>query len=431
MMVKVFPSKLKGEVIAPPNKSYTHRAIVLSLLTNGQSIIYNPLISRDTLASINGCKLLGAKIEISKDSKLVKVASNGIVKTPNDVINVENSGTTIRFLTAISALAKEGYAILTGDDSIRRRPMQPLLDALSCYGVKAWSSRNNGLPPIIVRCEGIKGGEGEIRADISSQFISSLLISLLKANKDSKVKLKGEVVSSPYIDATIEMISLFNGVCMKKDNEFEIPANQELKPINFNVPGDFSSASFILACGALLGETKVKNLTQSLPQADSKIIDILKEMGAEVKIEEDVITVKARELKGGKFNLKDCPDLLPVVSVLAIKAKSDVEIYGVKHARYKETDRISIIARELSKMGIKIVEREDELIIRHSKRLYPATLNAHNDHRLFMAFVIASMLCKEPCYVEGLETIDVSYPSFINDLKSLGAKIEVLRWLEI
>jgi 3-phosphoshikimate 1-carboxyvinyltransferase len=427
MMVKVFPSEIKGEVVAPASKSYTHRAIVLSLLASGKSTIYNPLISRDTLASVNGCRLLGANIKINEVSKKFEILSDGIVKTPNDVINVENSGTTIRFLTAVSAIASKGYAILTGDDSIRRRPMQPLLNALSFYGVKAWSSRDNGLPPIIVKCEGIDGGEGEIRADISSQFISALLISLLKARKDSKLKLKGKIVSSPYIDATVKMIELFNGVCLRKGNDFEIPANQELKPISFKVPGDFSSASFLLACGALFGEVKVNNLTKELPQADFKIIEILKKMGAEVRIKEDLIVVKAGELKGGRFNLKDCPDLLPVVSVLAIKAKGDVEIYGVQHARYKETDRISVIAKELGKMNVKIIEKEDGLVIRQDRRLCSATLNSYNDHRLFMAFVIASMLCKEPCYVKGLEAVDISYPSFIKDLKSLGARIEVLR----
>jgi 3-phosphoshikimate 1-carboxyvinyltransferase len=192
------------------------------------------------------------------------------------------------------------------------------------------------------------------------------------------------------------------------------------------VPSDFSTAALILAAGALVGEKlKVKGLNFDLPQGDSQIVDILKQMGCQIKVDKkkgEVVVQKAEELEGGDFNLGDTPDLLPVVSILALKAKTPVTITGVAHARVKETDRVANIAQELVKFGARIKEFQDGLKITAAKPLKNASLEAYNDHRLFMAFTIASMMT-EKSIVAGAESVDVSYPTFIQDMKDLGAKI--------
>ncbi len=201
---------------------------------------------------------------------------------------------------------------------------------------------------------------------------------------------------------------------------------QQYKPTKFDIPSDFSSAAMMLAAGALAGDVTVEGLNFELPQADAKIIDILHDMGASIKMNKTKGTVRVEapeRLEGDTFNLHNTPDLLPVVSILALKAKKKVTIKGVAHARVKETDRIANIAMELKKVGAEVEEFEDGLSIRVSGKLKNASLNAYNDHRLFMAFCIASLLT-DKCVIDGLESVDVSYPTFIDDVRKLGADIK-------
>ena len=425
--VKVFPSNLHGKVKAPPSKSYTHRAVVLSSLASGKSRINKPLFARDTIATIKACQALGSSIDKKEDHLYIE--GNPDLKTPDDVINVENSGTTMRLITAMASLAPEGYSIITGDDSIRSRPMQPLLSALSSLGVECYSSRQNGLPPIIVKGGGIKGGEAEIRGDISSQFISALLISTPKAKNKTSIKVHGKTVSRPYIDATLIMMKIFGGNAIHKDyKEYIIPPKQDYHRSDFDVPGDFSSASLLIASALLAGEkVTIENLNFSLPQADMRILDLLEKMEADFIVDKskgEITLSGGKVLKGGEFDLSDSPDLLPVLSVIALKARPRTIIKGVEHARFKETDRISILARELRGIGAKVQELQDGIIIEYCEKMKSCSLNAHGDHRLFMAFCAAAMASPEPCIVEGLESVDVSYPNFIKDIKSIGAIIE-------
>ncbi|MEM3068721.1 MAG: 3-phosphoshikimate 1-carboxyvinyltransferase [Nitrososphaerales archaeon] len=425
--VKVFPSDLHGKVKAPPSKSYTHRALVLSSLASGRSRINKPLLARDTIATIKACQALGSLIDKKED--YLQIEGNPNLKTPDDVINVENSGTTMRLITAIASLAPEGYSIITGDDSIRSRPMQPLLSALLSLGVECYSSRQNGLPPIIVRGGGIKGGEAEIRGDVSSQFISALLISTPKAKNKTLIKVHGKTVSRPYIDATLSMMKIFGGNAIHKDfKEYVIPPKQDYHQSDFDVPGDFSSASLLIAFALLAGKkVTIENLNFSLPQADMRILDILENIEADFNVNRskgEITLSGGKILKGGEFDLSDSPDLLPVLSVIALKARPKIIIKGVEHARFKETDRISILVKELRKLGAKVQELRDGIVVEYCEKLKGCSLNAYSDHRLFMAFCAAAMASSEPCIIEGLESVDISYPNFIKDIKSLGAIIE-------
>ena len=426
MKIKVKPSILQGRITAPSSKSYTHRAIILASLCEGSSTVINPLISQDTLASINACRSLGASISYNN---VIVIRGRLPLKAPDDIIDVKNSGTTLRLISSVAALTSKGFSILTGDKSIRRRPMQPLLDALQTIGVRCWSTRLNGFAPLIIEGGGIQGGSSSISGSISSQFISSLLISAPLAYQETTVKIKDTLVSRPYIDATLEIIQKFGGT-IKEDGirSFKITPLQKYTPISFKVPGDFSSISFILAGGVLTqGDVLINGLDFGLPQGDAAIINILKRMGVNMSVDLDKGSIRVQgtdHLFGGDFNLSDTPDLLPVVALLACKCEDEVIIRGVKHARLKETDRVSVLAEELPKLGVSIIEKEDGLKIIGTKKLKQCTLNTHGDHRMALAFTIAGMISQTGCLIEDFESVDVSYPSFKEDIHSLGGKLE-------
>ncbi len=417
---------LGGSVSVPPSKSYTHRAVVMASLAavSGRSEISNPLLSRDTNATVDACAAMGASMERREGVLSIKGTRP---KLPDDVVNVENSGTTLRFMTSAFSLAPEGYVVLTGDSSIRRRPMQPLLDTLGQLGVQSWTSKGNGCAPVIVKAGGMRGGKASIRGDVSSQFVSSLLISSPMAEIDTTLKV-ADAVSRPYIDMTLKLMELF-GVRVKKRgySEFEVASGQEYRVADFSVPADFSSASFIVAAVALMGgKVKIENLDASLPQGDARILEIVKQMGAKVAEGKGTLVISSDgdKLRGGTFDLGDTPDLLPVVAALALRCESAVEIVGTAHARFKETDRIAIVAQELSKLGVSVKEREDGLKISPKGKLSSALMDAHDDHRMFMAFSLASMLIPGGAPIIGAESLDVSYPTFLEDISRLGAKVK-------
>ncbi|HEY3094907.1 MAG TPA: 3-phosphoshikimate 1-carboxyvinyltransferase [Nitrososphaera sp.] len=425
--VLVRKSKICGSVRCPSSKSYTHRAMAIASLTERQSTITNALLARDTLATLASCQALGA--EIKHQGATVQVKGRHAFDPPENIINAENSGTTIRIMTAMSGLVRTGHTVLTGDESLRKRPMQPILDALAQLGVEAYSTKGNGTPPLVVRGGGIRGGTTVIDGSISSQFISGLLIAGIYADSEIVMRIKGSLVSKPYVSATLATMKHF-GVRVDHSSdmlEYQI-RNANYRAAKFDVPSDFSTAALILAASALVGEKlKVKGLNFALPQGDSQIVNILKLMGCPIKVDKrkgEAVVQKVAELEGGDFNLSDTPDLLPVVSILALKAKTPVTITGVAHARVKETDRVANIASELVKFGVRIKEFQDGLKITALRPLKNASLEAYNDHRLFMAFTIASMMT-EKSIVAGAESVDVSYPTFIQDMKDLGAKISL------
>lgn len=426
-MGKIFVTRsiLKGNVCCPPSKSYTHRAIFISSLAHGNSHIINPLISRDTLATIYACRAFGIKIR-RRGQELI-ISGKDTLKIPDDVINVENSGTTMRFVTAISSLVKGGYVVITGDDSIRKRPMGPLLLALKQLGINCFSARENDRAPIIVQGGEIGGKQVTIDGSISSQFISGILIAGACAESEISLSVVGKQVSKTYIESTINVMSKFGAeIRYSRDYKRYHIFNNRYRATTFTIPGDFSTAALLLSAGTLVGNgITVGNLDFSLPQGDSKILEILKKIGAVISINKKNGTVKTvgiEELDGGEFDLSDTPDLLPVVAILSLKSRNPVRIYGVSHTRYKETDRLRIIASELRKLGVNTKLFPDEIMIISPKKLKNALLDSHNDHRLFMSFVIAAMLT-EKSVVDGVESVDVSYPSFVQDMKRIGAKL--------
>jgi len=422
MKCKVEKSKISGTILCPANKSYTHRAIFLASLAGKNSRVDNILLSADTIATIDACKKFGAKFEMENSSIIV---TNPIkIGTHVSEINAENSGTTIRIAAGIASLFSDEIT-LTGDSSLQKRPMQSLLDALSSMGAQCQST--DGKPPIKIKGK-ISGGDVTIPGNFSSQFISSLLICAPLTEKGINLIIEGNLVSKPYLDATIAVMRTF-GVSVQTlipYKRYNI-SPQIYKETVFTIPIDFSSLALLLSANVLNGqEVIIKGSIGNLPQGDEVFIDILEQLGVSVIIDNDEIKIKSPEkLNGGKFDLSNSPDLLPPLSILALKSLKPIEIINVKHARLKETDRIAIITREMVKLGIRIQENVDGMILEPSEELNSAELNAENDHRLFMAFCIAGMYVGN-CTITDPESVKVSYPNFVEEMKRLGAKIQLL-----
>ena len=419
MKCRVEKSEIDGIIECPSNKSYTHRAIFLASLAMDKSIIKNILKSEDTNATINTCKNFG--VEINDAGNDITVTSSTELKIRSNTIDAANSGTTIRIAAAIASLANDKIT-LTGDSSLKKRPMKPLLDALESLGALCTSS--DGSPPISVKGR-IKGGEVKIPGNISSQFISALMITGPKLENGLVINISSKLVSKPYIDATIVMMKKFGvNVEVKTPYKKYIIPEQNYRATTITIPSDFSSLALLLVAAVLLGDNlTIKASTGSMPQADEAIIDILEIMGVIITLNKNTIKIKSPEkLDGGKFDLSNSPDLIPAIAILSLKASKPIEIFNVEHARYKETDRIAIIARELSKLGIKVEEKKDGLILSNSDNLNSADLNSENDHRLFMAFCIAGMYIGD-CTISDPESVEVSYPNFISEMKRLGCKI--------
>lgn len=419
---------LYGTVRAPPSKAYTHRAIIASTLSIGESTIKSPLICDDTVATMKACSMLGAKMRLERSGgdMFLKVLGSPDPVTPQDVIDCGGSGSTLRFLTPVCALA-EGISVLTGDESLRKRPMGPLLKALRDLGVRCYSSRLDGYPPIIVFGGGIKGGTATIRGDISSQFISGLLFASPRAKDETEIKLSTDLESKPYVKMTLEVIGRHGVKILTDENykTFKIPPRQEYKPTDHKIEGDYSSAAFLMAAAAITGsKIKIENLKLETFQGDRIIIEILRSMGVKINTGSNYVEVDGvnGDLMGVKLDLKDSPDLVPVCAALASSAKGETVIRGVKRLRFKESDRVKSILSEFPKLGVKVTVNNDELRI-YGNRLRGAILDSHNDHRIAMACIVAALKVEGQSIIRNVECINKSYPNFIKDLKLLGGRI--------
>ncbi|MCX6695383.1 MAG: 3-phosphoshikimate 1-carboxyvinyltransferase [Candidatus Altiarchaeota archaeon] len=413
---------LEGTVKAPASKSYTIRAVLSALLAEGTSTIKDPLFSLDTKAAMNVCTKLGGVIKNREFEEITVDGTAGRIKNPGCTLDTLNSGTTIRIATAIASLSKEQIT-LTGDDSIRRRPIQPLADALSQIGVKVKTT--NGNPPVEVKGP-LQGGVCNIRGDISSQFISGLLMASPYALKDTTVNITTELKSKPYVDLTLNMLKLFKvRVENRKYSSFFVPPQQVYEAAEYTVEGDYSSAAFVLAAAALTeSKVTVENLFKDSLQADKKIVEIIKEMGAKVSAQRDHVTVRGSGyLTGVRVDLSDSPDLVPIVSVLGACAEGETVIYNTEHARLKECDRIKAMYTELSKLKVNVTERPDGLVIQGGA-LHGATIDSWNDHRIVMSLAIAGLKAEGETKIMDGEVAAVTFPNFVHAMQGIGAGID-------
>jgi 3-phosphoshikimate 1-carboxyvinyltransferase len=421
MKMKVRPSVVEGRVLSSPSKSYTHRAMALALLADGTSQLRRPLLSGDTLATLAAVKSFGGVTETHGDRLSVR---GGQLRCPDDVIDAENSGTTIRIMAGIASLLP-CTTVLTGDDSIRRRPMQPLIDALRELGVECSSSRGNGLAPLLVRGPNL-GARAHIQGDVSSQFISSLLISSAVKAVDTEIVLTTPLKSRPYVEITMDMMSRFGARCEDRAEGFFVPGGQNYLPQDYAVPGDFSSAAFPLMAGALAGKVAVSQLDPRDRQGDKVILDVLKDFGAPVRWEGDTVEVSRSALQGTEVDLSQAPDLFPIVAVLATQAQGVTVIRNAEHVRLKESDRIAATTDFLGRMGAEVEERRDGCVVHGPCALRGAHIDSLGDHRILMAAAIATLVAEGESVISEGDCFKISYPGFVADMTALGADLELI-----
>lgn len=424
-LLNVKPSKLAGEVVAPPSKSYTHRAFAVGMLAEGESRITDPLIGLDTKATIDAAEILGAKISNIRETWVVH-GTGGNLKPKTDLIDAQNSGTTIRIMSAIAALSRKPIR-LTGDESIKTRPMGPLIEALVKLGAKGKCEGPNGRPPVVVG-GGLVGGDIEITGAVSSQFISALLIACPYAREDVTLSVAEEPRSKPYIEITLEVLDAVGAKIRRNKSftDFKIDGRQVFSPLKLKIPGDFSSAAFVLGAAALTESTvRVSNLNVRGAQGDRRIVELLREFGADVKVRGETVEVTGAGLTGIEADCSDNPDLVPILSVLGAVADGRTRLTNIHHLRFKETDRLRALATELRKLGANIEELPDEIRLNGVKQLKEAKLQSYGDHRMAMALSVAGLVAKGETVVDGAESIPVSYPSFVEDMRKLGAQFRV------
>lgn len=423
MRIRSSASKLKNSVQIPTSKSHTIRAIAAGSLAAGTSVIENPLISSDTLSAIDAYRAFGAQIEPA--STITITGTSGKPMPANNVVDLQNSGTSLYIAMGTAALI-DSWTILTGDDQLRSRPAKPLLDALAELGAKTQSAHGDGNPPLMIHGP-MTGGAIELDGSKTSQYLTSLLFSCPFAKNDTKIVVSN-LVELPYIDMTLKWL---DDLSIKYTNidykEFHIPGRQVFKQFHKTMPGDFSSASFFLCAAAITKSTiEVKGLDLSDTQGDKGIIDILTKMGVRFSTSDDGgIYVSGGELHSGTFDLSNMPDTLPVLAATACFANGKTRLTNVAQARLKETDRISVMCKELTKLGASIKELPDGLEIEGSC-LKGGAVSGHADHRVVMALAAAGLGCKESVEVDTAEAVNITFPSFVELMQKINANIELI-----
>ncbi|MGD0645127.1 MAG: 3-phosphoshikimate 1-carboxyvinyltransferase [Candidatus Bathyarchaeia archaeon] len=416
---------LSGEVCAPPSKSYTQRMLVAAALSNGTSKISNPLLSEDTEATLRAIIALGAKVRLAEGCWTVTGVKR--LKNTKEPIDCGESGATLRFMIPVAALAL-GSSTLVFRGSLERRPIEPLLESLKDLGAKAHSQKLGEKDSVFVEGGGILGGKTSIPGGVSSQFISGLMFACPLAEEDSEIILTSPLESEDYVKMTQNVLAKHD-VKVEIQGNFEricIQANQKYKPCDCCVPGDFSSAAFLLAAAAITNsKVKINGLDYGSAQGDKAILGILKQMGVAGKVCENSVEISGTgsPLETLNIDAKNIPDLVPACAMLACYARGTSQIRGAQRLRFKESDRLSSLYVELGKMGAQIDMDASSLTVKGPCVLHGAVIDPHNDHRVAMACAVAALRAKGETTIQNAECVRKSYPQFFTHLKQIGADV--------
>jgi len=414
---------IQASVKVPGSKSYTNRALVVAALANGVTIISGASDANDTRILIKLLDRLG--VEIIERGGVIEVRGNGgSFEEFNGALNVEDAGTVMRFLTALCCLVP-GEITIGGSDRMNQRPIKELVSGLKKLGAEITYTENDGFPPIKINGGSINGGPVHINGSVSSQFISALLMITPLLARDTEVHITGDQVSEPYIDMTVSVMKQFGVSPDKSEKYYSISANQQYQSCKFQVEGDASSASYLFAIAALSqSRIEVTNLSGKSLQSDVRFADILEKMGCKVDRSSSSITVTGgKELKAVKVNMQDMPDTAQTLAVLAAFAKGGTTISGLKTLQHKESKRITVLEKELSKMGVKCEAGSDYIKITGGNPK-GAVIETYNDHRMAMAFAVAGVKV-QGMVIEAPQVVKKSFPSFWETLKSIGINVDI------
>ncbi|MDP8217491.1 MAG: 3-phosphoshikimate 1-carboxyvinyltransferase [Candidatus Theseobacter exili] len=401
---------INAVVNVPGSKSLTNRALPVAALADGISEIRNPLFSEDTELMANALEKIGVQIERREDVFIVH-GRGGSFRPFSKPLFTGNSGTTMRFLTPLLAMGTGKY-ILEGTERMHLRPIGDLVKALEDVGGNICFLQKNGFPPLLIDAKGIKGGTARLRGSISSQFLTAVLLSSPYALGDTFINIQGDLVSRPYVDLTLKIMSDF-GVGTENDNykRFFVKSGQVYNSQTYIIEGDASSATYFFAAAAITGgRVRVRNLLPDSVQGDIKFVDLLKEMGSKVSYGSNWIEVQGASLIGIEADLNDMPDTAQTLAVVALFAKGKTVIKNVANLRVKETDRLYALKTELRKLGAGVKQVDDGMEITPSA-LKPARICTYNDHRMAMSFAVAGLV-NAGIVIEDPDCVAKSFPDF-------------------
>ena len=403
--------KPRCEVAVPGSKSYTHRILIAAALSDGICRIKNPLISEDTLLTIEALRLMGIRIEEEFGHQLRVYGTGGVLRPERRRIYLGNSGTSMRLLTAVAALGQESV-ILEGSERMGQRPIQDLIDALEQIGVRAVSTNRNGCPPVEIKGGAINGGAVAINCRASSQYLSALLLIAPYTEKGLEITVTEGPVSKPYVDLTVAVMDDF-GVAVQREgyHRFQVAGQQIYHSGDRMVESDGSQAGYFWAAAAICQtEIKVKGVTQDSRQGDVRFAKLLESMGCKMISQPDGIAICGGDLQAREIDMGDMPDMVPTLAVVAAFAKGTTVIKNVSHLKSKESDRLKSVVNELIKMGIDARCSDDEMIVAGG-RPRGAEIETYGDHRIAMSFAVAGLVAPGTTILDE-SCVEKSFPNF-------------------
>lgn len=399
--VEINPAILGGSVTVPPSKSVAHRALICSYLAGGGSV--KPVIDSNDMRATTG---------------IINSLKNG-----ETVLNSIESGSTLRFMIPVAASLGKNVTFV-GEGSLLSRTVGEYSEMLPMHGV---NFESNGFLPVKISGK-LKNGNYDVNGNVSSQYITGLLMALPNLQGDSAVVLKTPLQSKPYVDMTVKVMADFGVNVFETDFGYLVKGNQKYKPIDYVVEGDWSQAAFFLCAGAINGDITVCGLDMNSTQGDKAVVDVLKSFGANVEISGKGVRCCSSDLKGTTVDATNIPDLVPVIAVTAAFAKGKTVIKGAERLRFKESNRIESVVSNLKLMGADVMETADGMVINGGNELKGAVLKGYNDHRIVMAFSVAGANATGKTVIDDRESINKSYPTFFEDYHKIGGKAECLQF---
>ena len=418
--VIIKPGALNGTVSVPPSKSAAHRAIICAALSDGTSIIEPVELSNDIKATIECMKKLGAEIQL--ENKTLTVNGSNIFSADNIQLDCGESGSTLRFLIPVAAAGGVSTEFV-GHGKLPERPIGVFTECLPQHNVECITK--GGLP---LKINGrLESGTYYVPGNISSQFITGLLLALPLTNGDSEIILTSELQSGDYINMTVDTMKAFGVEVSASENGWKIKGGQHYKPMHFTVEGDWSQAAFFMTAAALGGKITIDNLDINSRQGDKACMEIYSQFGADITLHDNgCITIEHNKLKGTEINAENIPDMVPALAVVAALCKGTTVITGAERLRIKECDRLAAMRDGLSRLGADITETPDGFIINGREKLFGAEVDGYNDHRIVMSLTVAAVRSDGDIIITGPESVNKSYPDFFEVHKKLGGDSYVI-----
>lgn len=423
--VEITPRKLGGTIQIPPSKSISHRAVMCAALSEGRSRISNIVLSDDIHATCEAMTALGATIayEETEDRRFTLIIDGcRQIDARGKTIDCIESGSTLRFMIPLMAVNAEQSRVI-GRGRLAERPMQPYYDIFEEQGI-AYTREAEGLELPLCFSGKLHPGVYQLRGDISSQFITGLLYALPLLKGDSVIEITTVLESKPYIDITLDVLNAF-GIEIENEEyrRFKIRGDQHFQSRDYRVEGDYSQGAFWLVGGILGKETLCADLSEVSSQGDQAILEIIRQMKGQIFQKEEGFAACPSKTQGAVIDVSQCPDLVPILSVLAALSEGTTEIINAARLRFKESDRLAAMVEVLTTLGADITENPEGLTIRGVRELAGGRVDSHNDHRIAMATAIASFACSDQVILTGAESVRKSYPDFWQDFVKMGGEI--------